>query len=713
MRNRVALGVLCWATLACTMMGLGNLIRGGPWQVHLVVMPLLITAAMWLVTAWWGRFRALGAVVALLVGAVTWVCYLCGVAAGSPLPTPATVAAVLDQLGEAMVELPNYGRPANNAELFLPLGLVGLGPVCVLADLLALGLRRPVWMGVPVAACWAVFLTGSPGRSTGWILASGAAYLLLVAVAPRNGRSAGRFQLVALPLAAVAALLGLLASVVSPLTPGWGQSSQWLNFWNRNNSDLTGLSLEGPINVGDALRVNSEVELFRTQGEYTSPLQIEALDTFNGQTWTFIDTQSSIYRSGNLTGDTRVRWEHFRDGSSIAYLETFPVTYWDPGPDVEVLVTGLSGRYLPTGVGPRSVSGTRNMRLFYDWSTDSIRASRNLDSSDGYTAGTWVLDRSALRYGPSWSPGAVGTPDAASRSLPSLDRIRDLTMRVIGDATSQDERLQAIQAYLRGREFTYTLAPNWRGGDDPIWEFLDNKQGYCVHFASAMAAMGWSIGIPMRVAVGYLPGRLDDDGWRTVTGAQAHMWPQAFYEDIGWVSYEPTPAIGTTVLQGVAPSVEVPTDGPTASGEETEDVSETDDPTAVATTGPTGPAQSAWQQVWPWLAGVGGSVVGALLIVLLVWVVHMNRYAPERAWRVIRRRGAAAGLLTDGMSLRAATAALNGKLDAATGQGLAALRDNLELSRYAPPGSAPDRIPGRRLWDLKTAVVRSLRAIKK
>jgi hypothetical protein len=60
-----------------------------------------------------------------------------------------------------------------------------------------------------------------------------------------------------------------------------------------------------------------------------------------------------------------------------------------------------------------------------------------------------------------------------------------------------------------------------------------------------MAVMLRTLGIPARVAVGFLPGTptLAASGTTTfsVTGRHAHAWPEAFFQGIGWVAFEPTP----------------------------------------------------------------------------------------------------------------------------------------------------------------------------
>src|SRR5699024_9034687 len=93
--------------------------------------------------------------------------------------------------------------------------------------------------------------------------------------------------------------------------------------------------------------------------------------------------------------------------------------------------------------------------------------------------------------------------------------------RVTAGADSSYDRAVALQDWLRSSgEFSYSeVAPVADGYDgtgiDVISQFLDQRRGYCVHFASTMAVMARELGIPARLAVGFAPGtvvRTDDQG---------------------------------------------------------------------------------------------------------------------------------------------------------------------------------------------------------
>src|SRR5699024_8362926 len=48
--------------------------------------------------------------------------------------------------------------------------------------------------------------------------------------------------------------------------------------------------------------------------------------------------------------------------------------------------------------------------------------------------------------------------------------------------------------------------------------------------------------IPARVAVGFLPGKQQQDGSWKVRLQDAHAWPELYFEGVGWIRFEPTPA---------------------------------------------------------------------------------------------------------------------------------------------------------------------------
>jgi hypothetical protein len=71
---------------------------------------------------------------------------------------------------------------------------------------------------------------------------------------------------------------------------------------------------------------------------------------------------------------------------------------------------------------------------------------------------------------------------------------------------------------------------------------FERNAGYCSQFATAMAVMARLVGLPARVAVGYLPGEYNSlTGAHTVRQRDAHAWVEIKFTRAGWVPFDPTP----------------------------------------------------------------------------------------------------------------------------------------------------------------------------
>ncbi len=163
------------------------------------------------------------------------------------------------------------------------------------------------------------------------------------------------------------------------------------------------------------------------------------------------------------------------------------------------------------------------------------------------------------------SPGeALGYEVSAERGTPlpyplsNADRSRDLAL-----PSSLDKRIPALAREWAGpdsgrtdferasnieqhlhRGFTYSLETSTLAGSrDPLADFLFvSKRGYCEYFASAMAVLLRTQDIPARVATGFQSGYYNDvSGTWVIRASDAHAWVEAWIEDRGWVTFDPTP----------------------------------------------------------------------------------------------------------------------------------------------------------------------------
>jgi transglutaminase-like putative cysteine protease len=125
--------------------------------------------------------------------------------------------------------------------------------------------------------------------------------------------------------------------------------------------------------------------------------------------------------------------------------------------------------------------------------------------------------------------------------LPSgWDDIRALAAKVTAGGGSDAERAELALRHFR-TGYRYTIL-------DPassVREFLSVKRaGFCEHYATALALLLRAVGIPARVAAGYLGGEWSDVGnYLIVRQSDAHAWTEAW---IGgrWVTLDATPPLG-------------------------------------------------------------------------------------------------------------------------------------------------------------------------
>ncbi len=161
--------------------------------------------------------------------------------------------------------------------------------------------------------------------------------------------------------------------------------------------------------------------------------------------------------------------------------------------------------------------------------------------------------RETLRYEVSAHSGPpLASPlNSAERyrylDLPLIDvRIYTLARQWSGDGAPLDRALR-IQSHLRS-DFKYVLDGPEHPVRDPLADFLFvRKEGYCEYFASAMAVMLRTEGIPARVATGFQTGYFNDvSGLYVVRASDAHAWVEAWFEGRGWIAFDPTPPSSQT-----------------------------------------------------------------------------------------------------------------------------------------------------------------------
>jgi transglutaminase-like putative cysteine protease len=189
---------------------------------------------------------------------------------------------------------------------------------------------------------------------------------------------------------------------------------------------------------------------------------------------------------------------------------------------------------------------------------------RSGDSYDAVSAVS-IADVETLRQAganyPTWVRDSyLQLPD----SFPQ--RVKDLARQIVteANATNPFDQATALESWLR-RNVTYNERIDGpRPGQDGVdYVLFESRAGYCDYYASAMATMARSLGIPARVAVGYARGTYESAGdvYR-VRQREAHSWVEVFFPDYGWIEFEPTtaqPLINRPIeARGDGPEIEPP-----------------------------------------------------------------------------------------------------------------------------------------------------------
>ncbi len=331
--------------------------------------------------------------------------------------------------------------------------------------------------------------------------------------------SAGRGPAaMAIPTAfATAVAIAVLAGFVGPRLPG-AQAEPLYKTRGRSGGVTSVIS--PLVDIRSRLTNQSEVELFRVNATAPSYWRATTLPVFDGQTF-----QLPTRALERVEGD-------FGAGLGTQIRQ-------------QIQVLALGGKLVPAAADPFQAEGFsagRPIELRLNRDTSTLVAPDEITAGDLFSvvSSTPQLTPEVLRNATSSTP-----PDSIFLDLPDdlPDVVADLAADVTDGAGSEYDAVVALQNWFRA-DFRYSLDVQRGHGSKAIESFLTERVGYCEQFAATFAAMARTLDIPSRVAVGFTPGVLNADGWYRVLGKNAHAWPEIWFDDIGWVAFEPTPGRG-------------------------------------------------------------------------------------------------------------------------------------------------------------------------
>lgn len=664
---------------------------------------LLVCSALGLLA---GLARALGAtnVVAWLAGAVAaagtalWWC------TGSPFPTPTGLEIVAQTLRTDLDAVRRFSVPipADATSLAVPL-VLGSGLLALFLDLLVVN-RGWVLGGTLLLLLVNVTPTSLHGevRWTDFVPVSVCVVALLLLVRMREvagwrargdqagARATGALAVPAWGLAgsAAAVAIGMACAVTTlPLTPQ--------PLWDRGGkggAPGSEVTIANPlVDLRRDLERGADIDvlLVTSPGAAPSYLRTAVLTEYDGRQWTTGDRNASASQGANgplpavpgLSPDVPTRVRSY---------------------DLDAL-SGLRSRWLPLPERVVGVEAPGDWR-YDDETRDFVAWDEDLDTSDLSWSATALTPRlssadldDASRARPLGGSRWTRVPD----DLPPL--VARLAAQVTQDEDTPFQQARALQSWFRS-EFTYSLDRVESVGDDDLTAFLapGGRVGYCEQFAASMALMARTLGIPARVAVGFLePEQVSERSW-VFSAHDMHAWPELYFEGSGWVRFEPTPG---------ARADEVPeyTRSP-AEGEEAEEPSTSASPSALPEPTPSSqpspnaqpqpPASAAAQDTGlPWGKVIGGLGAVAVLVLLVLapglWRGRQRRarlssHDPDQWWAELRCTVKDLGHPWPApLTPRAQALAISDLLaDASAQRHLDNLLLKVEQHRYAPAGNA-------------------------
>ncbi len=426
----------------------------------------------------------------------------------------------------------------------LPLAVVGLSllwpHVNVLRYSLLLAVGTLVGAAVtPTAAPWAVGVALAAialGAVATNRLAASASPRLGPPPPPKGPRLAGE-------AVAVLALVGIVAAIVAALVPpppGRGGGGEPRGRLGNMNDAAPAFGFDDRLDVGAGRARRTNKVLFRVAAGGPDLWRATTYDRWDGQSW----ERSPEVDVAAPTGAPQ-------DGPT----GNVPPGIGDPGdtetangegPFVQrVTIEARAASVLVAAARPVRVALPRGVAQVGDDASlrpqyTLIRGQRYVVTSARSFPGPKALD--ALGDITAGIPLAVADRYLQLPEVPAA--VRTLAADIGASAPTTYGKIQAIQRWLavnvRATDVATAVAP----GADPLEQvLLVDRAGSPERISAAFAVMLRALGIPSRLAVGFLPGtRTGLSGEFKVRGSDTHAWVEVWFPgaDAGWQRFDPT-----------------------------------------------------------------------------------------------------------------------------------------------------------------------------
>ncbi len=478
------------------------------------------------------RYRVAGFPAVLAWAATAWIYTVIVVEphlTARGIPTPAAIRAWTEALVDAPEILRASTTPVAPIDGALLLALIVIAAANAAAHWSATRLDGNLGAVVPTLALFVALnaLGDGPYAFTSASYAGAIALFLMaqhhLALAERRSWFHARPQRnsrLLLGGVATIAIIAIIAAVVGPSLPS-AQSAGLIDYqeWGEGRGGTGSVQIISPlVSIGDQLNNPDPTEVFTVRSPEATYWRLVALDNYDGDVWGLEDTTA---RSG---------FADPQGGTTKRIVQRFEM-----GP--------LGGPFLPAAF---QVVDTQFLADEFSIH-ESATLFQELPDGGSYDGLRYEVI-SELPYPSDEELARIAAVDPDDfeplLELPDdfPDKVADLARDVTANARTPFEQAIALQDWFRDPDlFTYDTEIEGHDENALANFVLEERRGFCEQFAGSYAAMARAIGLPARVAVGFTPGELGNDGLYHVTTKNAHAWPEIYFDELGWIRFEPTP----------------------------------------------------------------------------------------------------------------------------------------------------------------------------
>lgn len=473
------------------------------------------------------------------------------------LPSPDAVSGLARSIGNALRNSSVDYAPVPVRTGYVILVVIGMWAATTIGEIATFRWRRPLLAALPCIVTFCIQMTVGTGAAapalviafllallTYWGLESAhrvRSWGRWVTAFPGTGREGKEPESVTGALARRMGAGCVAAAIVAPfVVPALGDGLlAWRNEVGEGPFGTGSGGGSGEINpfvqIAPRLIEQTDEVLFTVRSERPEYWRLLSLADFDGEQWNPV---------GSSDTDVVDDGEDFL-GQSNSPRSSEPLEH-------SITFGALESTRLPAALNPYLVDLAEGGSFTYDGENQELTLDEHPGEGFAYTVTSNVPDLSYERL----REAEIGYPgdDVYSDSSEASQLVRDLAAEIrateAGGTLSDPDFLIALQDYLR--TFSYDITPEDAelaasgGSVDFLERFLfETQTGYCQQFATAFALLARAEGIPTRVVVGFLPGSAvqgEDDTYE-VSGLHTHAWPEVYFEDYGWVRFDPTPRL--------------------------------------------------------------------------------------------------------------------------------------------------------------------------